>query len=197
MALPPRLMEPQVYNEKLETLLKRVVDGEQSALSAIYDITHRQIYGLVLRVLNDTTMAEEVLLDVYTQVWRQAAAYDRKRGTPFTWLMIIARCRAIDRLRANRQEQQRSEPLDAFSDKTSEEDNPEEATIVAERQKIVRSALEMLTPDQRSVIELAYFSGYSHNEIAARLNEPLGTIKTRIRAAMMKLRDILKPVLDE
>jgi RNA polymerase sigma-70 factor (ECF subfamily) len=113
------------------------------------------------------------------------------------WLLTIARSRAIDRLRSTKQEQQRKEPLDAASAESAATADPEEESVISERKRIVRSALEELSPEQREVIELAYFSGLSHSEIAARLGQPLGTVKTRTRLGMMKLRDALRPIIGE
>ena len=176
-------------------LLGQVAGGDQSALTTLYDSTSRLVFGLVLRILNDRSTAEEVLLDVYTQVWRQASSYDSKRGAPLAWMMTIARSRAIDRLRAGRQELQHREPLDSVGEARSKADSPEVATEISERQKIVRQALDTLSTEQREVIELAYFSGLSHSEIALHLGQPLGTVKTRTRLGMIKLRELLKPVL--
>jgi len=164
-------------------------------LTTLYDSTSRLVFGLVLRILNDRSTAEEVLLDVYTQVWRQASSYDSKRGAPLAWMMTIARSRAIDRLRSGRQEQQNREPLESIGEARSKGESPEEATEISERQKIVREALDTLSTEQREVLELAYFSGLSHSEIALQLGQPLGTVKTRTRLGMMKLRELLKPVL--
>ncbi len=176
-------------------LISRIAGGDQGALATLYDTTNRLVYGLILRVLGDTSTAEEVLLDVYTQVWRQAASYDTQRGTPLAWLTTIARSRAIDRLRSGWQDQQRKESLDALGDTPAGAASPEEMTVAAERQRFVRAALESLSPEQREVIELAYYSGLSHSEIAARLNQPLGTVKTRTRLGMIKLREALAPML--
>lgn len=169
--------------------------GDQSALATLYDTTSRLIYGLILRVLGDTSSAEEVLLDVYTQVWRQAANYDTNRGAPLAWLTTIARSRAIDRLRSGWQDQRRKEPLEVLGDAPGNEASPEEMTVASERQRFVREALNSLAPEQREVIELAYYAGLSHSEIAAKLNQPLGTVKTRTRLGMMKLREALAPML--
>jgi RNA polymerase sigma-70 factor (ECF subfamily) len=176
-------------------LIKRIAGGDQSALATLYDTTNRLVYGLILRVLGDVSAAEEVLLDVYTQVWRQAVNYDTRRGTPLAWLTTIARSRAIDRLRSGWQDQQRKESLDALGDAPAGAANPEETTVASERQRFVRAALQSLTPEQREVIELAYYSGLSHSEIAAKLNQPLGTVKTRTRLGMIKLRETLGPML--
>jgi RNA polymerase sigma-70 factor (ECF subfamily) len=173
-----------------------VAEGDQSALAALYDATNRVVFGLVLRILSDRSTAEEVLLDVYTQVWRQAALYDRKRGAPLAWLMTIARSRAIDRFRSGRMDQQSRESLDDLGHLSSNSLNPEENTALSERQRLVRSALNTLSAEQREVIELAYYGGLSHSEIALRLGQPLGTVKTRTRLGMMKLREALTPMLE-
>jgi len=178
-------------------LISRIASGDQSALAALYDATCRIVFGLVLRILSDHPTAEEVALDVYTQVWRQASTYDGQRGSPVAWLLTIARSRAIDRLRSTKQEQQRKEPLDAASAESAATADPEEESVISERKRIVRLALEQLSPEQREVIELAYFSGLSHSEIAAKLGQPLGTVKTRTRLGMMKLRDALSPIVGE
>ncbi len=178
-----------------EALIKRVADGDQSALASLYDKCNRLVFGLILRILNDRSAAEEVLLDVFTQVWRQAAQYDRKRGAPLAWMMTIARSRAIDRFRSGRYDQQNREDIEAIGEVRSEFLSPEEATAISERQKLVRSALDSLTAEQREVIELAYFSGLSHSEIALQLGQPLGTVKTRVRLGRMKLRESLTPIL--
>ncbi|MGH9766511.1 MAG: sigma-70 family RNA polymerase sigma factor [Blastocatellia bacterium] len=189
--------ETRARDQDLISLVQRVATGDQSALAALYDTTNRLVYGLVLRVLGDASSAEEVLLDVYTQVWRQAASYDTNRGAPLAWLTTIARSRAIDRLRSGWQDQRRKEPLEVLGDAMADGASPEEMTVASERQKFVREALNSLTPEQREVIELAYYSGLSHSEIAAKLNQPLGTVKTRTRLGMMKLREALAPMLGE
>lgn len=182
-------------DQDLISLVEQVAAGDQAALATLYDTTNRLVYGLILRVLGDVSSAEEVLLDVYTQVWRQAASYDAGRGTPLAWLTTIARSRAIDRLRSGWQDQQRKESLETLGDAASAAANPEETTVASERQRLVRAALEKLSPEQREVIELAYYSGLSHSEIAEKLNQPLGTVKTRTRLGMMKLREALAPML--
>ncbi len=187
--------ETRARDQDLISLVQQVASGDQSALARLYDSTNRLVYGLVLRVLGDVSSAEEVLLDVYTQVWRQAASYDANRGAPLAWLTTIARSRAIDRLRSGWQDQRRKESLDVLGDATADAASPEEMPVASERQKFVRDALDSLSPEQREVIELAYYSGLSHSEIATKLNQPLGTIKTRTRLGMMKLREALAPML--
>ena len=173
-----------------------MAEGDQSALTELYDSTSRLVFGLILRVVSDRSSAEEVLLDVYTQVWRQASNYDSKRGAPLAWLMTIARTRGIDRLRSGKHEHQNKESLDSIGEITASTASPEADTVSAERRQLVRSALDALSAEQREVIELAYFSGLSHSEIALKLGQPLGTVKTRTRLGMMKLRDMLRPSLE-
>lgn len=180
-----------VERERLE-LLRRVAGGDQSALGELYDTTSRSIFGLVLRILNDPSTAEEVTLDVYTQVWRQASNYDSRRGTPSAWMLTIARSRAIDRFRSTDQTRRRSEPLTVVEATFSDGANPEETASEAERRVIVRAALDSLPAEQRQVIEMAYFGGLSHSEIAETLSQPLGTVKTRTRLGMIRLREALK-----
>src|SRR5437764_5707571 len=177
-------------------LIRAVADGDQQALAALYDATSRTVYGLLLRILADASVAEEVLLDVYTQVWRQAGAYSRERGAPLAWLTTIARSRAIDRLRRGRQEQQRTEPLDPAAQFASVGANAEDDARASEVRAVVRAALDSLAPEQREVIELAYYGGMSHSEIASARGLPLGTVKTRTRLGMMRLREMLRPVYE-
>lgn len=176
--------------------MQRIASGDTAAVSELYEGTSRLVFGLILRVLGDREAAEEVLLDVYTQVWRQASNYEPARGSPLAWLITIARTRAIDRLRAGRLDLQRRQPLELLEQEISEGDTPEQAAASAERGRLVREAMGTLAAEQRQAIELAYYSGLSHSEIAAQLGQPLGTIKTRTRLGMMKLAGLLRPILD-
>ncbi|MCI0488539.1 MAG: sigma-70 family RNA polymerase sigma factor [Blastocatellia bacterium] len=196
MGSPRDSIEKRERDQDWIELIKKVSEGDQSALATLYDATNRLIFGLIVRILGDRATAEEVLLDVYTQVWRQAATYDRQRGAPLAWFMTIARSRAIDRLRSGKKEQQSKEPLEAVGEARDIRLSPEEDTVISERKKLVRSALDKLSPEQREVIELAYYSGLSHSEIATQLGQPLGTVKTRTRLGMIKLREMLRPVLE-
>jgi len=183
--------------DDLEDFIRRAAKGDAPAIAALYDSTSRLVFGLIMRILGDRFAAEEVLLDVYTQVWRQASSYEEQRGTPLAWLMTMARTRAIDRMRSSKQDLQRKEPLDLAVYQKSGEAGPEEATAISERRTLVRSALDALSPQQREVIELAYYSGLSHSEIAAHLGQPLGTVNTRARLGMMKLGETLRPLGQE
>jgi RNA polymerase sigma-70 factor, ECF subfamily len=192
---PQDSIELLARDQDWAALIAQMAGGDEAALGTFYDTTSRLTFGLVLRILGDRSAAEEVLIDVYTQVWRQAAAYDRSRGTPLAWLTTIARSRALDRLRSGWQEQQRRQPLDELHDMAARAASPEDAAAASEHQRLVQSALAALSPEQRQVIELAYYSGLSHSEIAAHLNQPLGTVKTRTRLGLLKLREALRPVL--
>jgi RNA polymerase sigma-70 factor (ECF subfamily) len=173
-------------------LIRGVAEGDEQALASLYDSTSRTVYGLLLRILADPASAEEVLLDVYAQVWRQAASYCPERGKPLAWLTTIARSRAIDRLRRTRQEQQRVAPLDEAL-RAAGGESVEEGVRAGEVRAVLRAALDALVPEQREVIELAYYGGLSHSEIAAARGLPLGTVKTRTRLGLMRLREMLKP----
>ncbi len=193
--MPTLQMEqtPQTQEREWSRLIARTAQGDQSALAALYDRTSPHVYGLVFRILGNPETAEEVTLDVYTQVWRQATNFDESRGTPGGWLMTIARTRAIDRFRAGAMERGKIDTLDAASFFPSQDPAPDQELEDQERQRLVRDALNSLSPDQREAIALGYFYGLSQSEIADKLGLPLGTVKTRMRLGMIKLRDALAP----
>jgi RNA polymerase sigma-70 factor (ECF subfamily) len=174
-------------------LIALTAQGDQAALATLYDRTSPQVFGLTLKILNNHETAEEVTLDVYTQVWRQAHTYDRTRGAPGAWLMTLARTRAIDRFRAEAAEHGRIESLDVAEFFASDHQTPEQDVEGQERRRFVQQALEALTAEQRQAIALAYFYGLSQSEIAETLRLPLGTVKTRIRLGMIKMREALAP----
>lgn len=174
-------------------LITLTAQGDQAALAMFYDRTSPQVFGVVCKILNNREAAEEVTLDVYTQVWRQAHTYDQTRGTPGAWLMTMARTRAIDRFRAGAAEHGRLESLDAVELFAGNDETPEQDVEGQERRRYVQQALAVLTSEQRQAIALAYFYGLSQSEIAGKLQLPLGTVKTRIRLGMIKLREALAP----
>ncbi len=191
MTSPPT-RPPTDADSRQAEMIREIAGGDGQALASLYDATSRTIYGLLLRILSDPSAAEEVLLDVYSQVWRQAGSYSPERGKPLAWLTTIARSRAIDRVRRGRQEQQLTAPLDeAF--RAAGGESVEEGVRAGEVRAVIRAALERLAPEQREVIELAYYGGMSHSEIAAARGLPLGTVKTRTRLGMMRLREMLRP----
>jgi RNA polymerase sigma-70 factor, ECF subfamily len=141
--------------------------------------------------LGSVAEAEEVTLEVYMQVWRSAARFDERKGTVFTWLVMLGRSRAIDRLRSLGRQRRSEEPLDGNLSVRADGDSPERASWLNQRRDKVRKAMAELSPEQREAIELAFFQGLSHGELAETLAQPLGTIKTRIRLGMIKLRQLL------
>ena len=171
--------------------LRRIASGEQDALAELYDRHAGPVYSLALRILQDPADAEDVVQDVFSQAWRQASRYDVTRGVVGAWLLTIARSRAIDRTRARRarpdQAADQCDTLEIAGGGVS----AELALLSAEQVARVRQALQTLPELQRTAVDLAYYQGMTHAEIAARLDEPLGTVKTRIRLALRKLRDAL------
>jgi RNA polymerase sigma-70 factor (ECF subfamily) len=178
--------------ERWRVCLRDIRGGDAHALTRLYDDTSSPLFGLALRILNNRADAEEVLLDVYDQVWRRADTYDASRGTVWRWLVLLTRSRALDRLRADAGRRERELPAaPEESEVLSQEPRPDERSIFREQQMMVRHALNLLPAEQRKAIEMAWFSEFTHVEIAASLGVPLGTIKTRIRAGMEKLRGVL------
>jgi RNA polymerase sigma-70 factor, ECF subfamily len=171
--------------------LVRMVRGDPDALAEVYDRHSRLMYSLALRIVRRPTDAEDVIQEVFSQVWRQAGRYDMSRGTVAGWLVMLTRSRALDRLR-----RERGEPPAGDIDLASR-DVVDPGTMVdlqlvdAEQAARVRAALEALPDTQRVPLELAYYEGLSQTAIAARLETPLGTIKTRMRQALLRLRDAL------
>ncbi len=191
--MPTLEMDKLSQEREWGQLIAQTAQGDQTALAALYDRTSPQVYGLIFKILGNRETAEEVTLDVYTQVWRQAHSFDGARGTPGGWLMTLARTRAIDRFRAGSSERSKLEALDAASFFASEDPTPDRKLEDQQRQRLVRGALDTLSPEQRETIALGYFYGLSQSEIAQKLGLPLGTVKTRMRLGMIKLRDALAP----
>ena len=176
-------------------LLRRIAAQDRAALAEFYDQTAGVLYSTTLRMLGDASEAEEVVQDVFVQIWTKAGSYDAKLGKPFHWALGIARNRSIDRLRSrqrrNKVFQETSEEI--FASVAPEVDPP--ALLGADEAATVQSAVKSLPPDQRQAIEMAFFGGLTHAEIAESLNEPLGTVKARIRRGMLKLRESLRAYL--
>jgi len=163
-------------------LVARLRAGDQQAMSELYDRYAKVVYAVALRVLQNTSAAEDVLQDVFLQLWRNPDAFDASRGNLAAWLAVISRHRSIDRLRKRRPEVDIEECVIAGGPDLSDET---ERNLVIEK---VRSVLAEMNPDQRRALELAYFQGLTHTEIAEKTGEPLGTIKTRIRGGLRLLR---------
>jgi RNA polymerase sigma-70 factor (ECF subfamily) len=175
------------------TWLARAAAGDGAALAALYDRHARTVYSIALRIVGDEADAEEVVQDVFAQVWRQASRYDETRGTVEAWLVTMARTRAIDRLRARRArpDSGATRADDASIERAALMVDPGDALTAARDAQRIRDALHELPLLQRLAIELAYFEGLTQSQIADRLEEPLGTVKTRIRLGLLKLRDAL------
>lgn len=174
----------------LPELLRRSARGDEAAFASLYDATAARVYGLVRRVVRDPHQAEEVAQEVYLEVWRTSARYDEARGSAQGWILTIAHRRAVDRVRAAESASRRDETYERRNQDV-EHDSTAEAAHASLEARRVRSALESLTPVQREAVELAYLGGYTHTEVAALLDLPLGTAKTRIRDGLIRLRDNL------
>lgn len=175
-------------------LLDRIVARDEAAVGELYDRHHRLLFGLILRIVRDRSEAEELLQEVFLQVWTRAETYNVALGSPAGWLVRIARNRAIDRLRANAVRVRAAGAAPAWPDAPP---TPETSAALSERQRAVADALEALPPEQRLLIEQAYFLGLTQAELAERFNLPLGTVKTRIRSGMSALRERLGQVFIE
>jgi len=174
------------------TLITRIAAGDRDAFSRFYDLLAPTAFGLIRRVLRDPEAAAEVLQEVFWQVWREAPQYDPGRGSPEAWLVMRAKTRAIDRLRSiRRRDRTFVAPVDESVARSTDEpaENP---AVVAEDRSLVQTALAQLPEPQRRVIELAFFDGLTQTEIATRLGEPLGTVKTRARLGLERLRSALR-----
>lgn len=181
-------------------LLARIVKGDQQAFSQLYDHSNSLLYTLALRILGNREEAAELLQDVYLEVWRKVARYDVGRGTPVAWLVTLTRSRALDRLRARTsRRQQYKETLDGEKAARVQDFGPSPYETQAEQELrlLVGEAISALPAAQQQAIELAYYEGLSHMEIATKLNQPLGTVKTRIKLGMSKLRDTLRTCWDQ
>jgi RNA polymerase sigma-70 factor (ECF subfamily) len=174
-------------------LIRRIVARDERAVGELYDRHNRLLFGLILRILRDRSEAEEVLQEVFLQVWNRAETYNVGLGSPAGWLVRIARNRAIDRLRANAV---RLRTLDA-APPPEDAASPEASAALSEQQRAVARALATLPTDQRTLIEQAYFLGLTQSELAGHLRIPLGTVKTRIRSGMLALREYLSQTMTE
>ncbi len=186
MASPRTSNKLRPRGSDIAALVKCIASGDKSAFASLYDTTSALIYGLLLRILGSSQTAEQVLVAVYQEAWKQAPTYDDEREKPMTWLIAMARSNAIARLRAGRGDQQRQ----ACRLKIAETTNPKTSEIDSHEQRIARSGYVALPPVQQQIIELAYFSGLRQNEIAARLGLSLRSVQAGMRAGMMRLREL-------
>src|ERR1041385_6871146 len=179
-----------VAEQEWATLVQSIAAGDQLALHALYEMAHRIVFTLAMRITANREIAEELTVDVFHDVWRRASGYDPANGTVLGWIMNQARSRAIDRLRFESRKK-RSDPDGAEPAAETEADIWRDVLELKEQSAAVQAALVLLTPEERQAIETAFFHELTHVEVAARLNQPLGTIKTRIRSGLHKLRQAL------
>ncbi|MSU58922.1 MAG: sigma-70 family RNA polymerase sigma factor [Pedosphaera sp.] len=186
------MLDRKAADETQNELLRRIAAQDREALAGLYDQLAGVLFAVAMRILGDQSEAEEVMQDVFVQVWERANTFDPALGTPTSWVLRIARNRAIDRLRAR---QRRNRALDEFETARAAEPfapPPVHGELNRDELAGVHAALAGLPADQRQVIELAFFRGLSHGEIAEALRQPLGTVKARIRRGMLKLKDTLQ-----
>ena len=176
-------------------LLREVGHGDRRSFEMLYERFSGVLFSTAFRVLNNQEAAEDVLQDVFVQIWEKAALYDPARGKPMTWAITLTRNKAIDRLRSVQRRsrlqddlQHESQTVEQFDDKSSFD-----AVSSVETAGMVREAVKKLSKDQREAIELAFFSSLTQTEISERLNQPLGTVKARIRRGMMRLQELVRP----
>ncbi|MGB8166028.1 MAG: sigma-70 family RNA polymerase sigma factor [Chthoniobacteraceae bacterium] len=176
-------------------LLVRVGTGDEAAFAQLYDRFSPGLYSLILRMVRDEKEAEDVLQEGFAQVWRRASAYDPARSSAFTWAVMVFRNKAIDRLRS-RQRRERVVERAGNDPLISPESDTQSAEIPSMHEEVtmVRLALDQIPAEQKEAVELAFFGGLTHEQIAERLAAPLGTIKARIRRGLLRLRDFLKEV---
>jgi RNA polymerase sigma-70 factor, ECF subfamily len=174
-------------------LVRQAARGDRDAFAALYDLYSRPLYSFAIRILGDPKEAEDVLQEVFLQIWEKASQYDEAAGKPFSWAVTMTRNKAIDRIRS-RQRRSRliEEAAENLGETTSEPAAPAVAGVGPDEAAQIRAAMESLPKDQRRAIEMAFFGGLTHIQIAESLKEPLGTIKARIRRGMLQLRDCLE-----
>lgn len=184
-----RVLEPSARTDA-DTLLVHVARGDTDAFAQLYDLVAPQVYGVVRRVLRDPSRSEEVAQEVLVEVWRTATRFDPAVGKATTWILTIAHRRAVDRVRSSQSSRDREQRV-AAREQARDTDTTFETVQINFEQQQVRQALAGLTDLQREAIELAYYGGNTHREVAQLLDAPLGTVKTRLRDGLIRLRDML------
>jgi RNA polymerase sigma-70 factor, ECF subfamily len=182
--------QQQARRDADDALMRRILNGDETALGTLYDRYSGLVYSVANRILRDTGAAEEVLQDIFHQIWRTAARFDFERGSLTAWLLVMARSRSIDRLR-RRTVPTAEDPAEPVNMVLRADFNFEAAAAQNQLMSQVRKALEALPEAQRHAMELAYFEGLTQTEIASRTGDPLGTVKTRMRTAVASLKKAL------
>jgi RNA polymerase sigma factor (sigma-70 family) len=183
-------MPPPLAHLPDEALPALVARGDEQALAALYDRFGRVAYGVAFRVLRDQALAQDAVQDAFLTAWRTAASFDPGRGKASTWLLTLVHRRAVDVVR--REDRRRAGPLDDAP--VASGDATDETAEIREQRRAVQAALTQLAPEQREALELAYYGGLTQSELAERLGVPLGTVKSRMFAALSRLRDLLGEV---
>jgi RNA polymerase sigma-70 factor (ECF subfamily) len=178
-------------------LVQSIAAGDQQALRTLYERTHRLVFSLAARICHSSELAEEVTLDVFHDVWRRSVEYDSSDRSVVGWIMIQARSRAIERLRFEQRRKRSPDPQLTYDHQPVQVGAPPDVIEARQRRCLLQAALTALTPDERKTIETAFFSELTYPETAARLDQPLGTVKTRVRSALAKLREALGSEEDE
>jgi RNA polymerase sigma-70 factor (ECF subfamily) len=181
---------PAGSSAHLAGLLQRSARGDRAAFAELYDATAARVHGLAVRVVRDPAQAEEVTQEAFLEIWRTASRYDASRGSAISWLLTITHRKAVDRVRSA-EAASRRESTYHHQNQTVDTDTTAEAATASLEARRVRTALRALTAAQREAIELAYFGGYTHTEVATLLDLPVGTAKTRIRDGLIRLRDTI------
>jgi RNA polymerase sigma-70 factor, ECF subfamily len=179
---------PEAADEAELRDLLAACSANRAAFERLYELTHRRVFGLCLAIVGEETTAEDVTLEVYSQIWRQAGSFDPLRGAVWTWIFWITRTRALDAVRGRSRLAQRFMPADAWADVPSPDPDPAARCLHEETATVVRTLVAELPPGQRNAIETAFFHGLSYSETADALGQPVGTIKTRVRAGLATLR---------
>ena len=174
----------------LNDLLGKVAEGDQAAFGTLYDQTSNRVLGLVVRLLKDHAQSEEVTQEIFLEVWQNAKRYDPTKGSAVTWILTMSHRRAVDRIRASQSTRDRDTKI-GIRDLEREYDSVSESVEISVEHERVGKALSRLTELQRQAVTLAYYGGYSHSEVAQMLSVPIGTVKTRLRDGMIRLRDEL------
>jgi RNA polymerase sigma-70 factor (ECF subfamily) len=199
---PGKLIPVDETSEKADSLeeielIRRIGDGDRASFEQFYDRYNGVLFSTAFRVLNDPTDAEDVTQEVFIMIWNKAGLYDSSRGKPLTWAVTMTRNKAIDKLRSLQRRFRLKEEAgkESGAAEMMHDRQPVDDVDSAEQAVLIRNAVMKLSTEQREVIEMAYFNGLTQNEIADRLNEPLGTIKARIRRGMIKLKKLVGPQL--
>jgi RNA polymerase sigma-70 factor (ECF subfamily) len=193
LAKPVNELEDKNHNVEL---MRLIATGDRAAFAEFYDLHSTLMFSIAVKILNDVNEAEDVLQETFFQIWEKAAKFDPKLGKASSWVAILVRNKAIDRIRASQRRTRLAEEAGVeFAVVAEVNDTANEVVHGHDKAKLIQSAIVELPAEQRNAIELAYFSGLTQNEISKKLNEPLGTIKARIRRGLLKLRDQLEGVL--